>query len=234
MRRRGIDHSPIASPFDLTHEAPIIASPLYWEARDWWGKNGRTDRRSRHDRMRRRARMDDQTTKNRGRMTARRKSRAGRQTQTARVPAGGSHHAASIGRVARRIRDEPGLTLPTVAQQAHISPGMLSRLETGRVSPSLETIVALAEVLGIRPALLLQDVGDEEGDAQHVPDGQGLEVVRRGTKRGHTYHLLAAQRGPRKSFEPFLVTLTDKSEVFPGFQHPGTEFLYLLAASLTS
>jgi quercetin dioxygenase-like cupin family protein len=44
---------------------------------------------------------------------------------------------------------------------------------------------------------------------------------------------LAAQRGPRKSFEPFLVTLTDKSEVFPGFQHPGTEFIYLLAGSLT-
>ena len=74
--------------------------------------------------------------------------------------------------------------------------------------------------------------GDEEG-AQRVPAGQGLEVVRRGTRRGHTYHLLAAQRGPRKSFEPFLVTLTDKSEVFPGFQHPGTEFIYLLAGSLT-
>ena len=60
-----------------------------------------------------------------------------------------------------------------------------------------------------------------------------LEVVRRGTRRGHTYHLLAAQRGPRKTFEPFLVTLNDKSEVFPGFQHPGTEFIYLLAGSLT-
>jgi quercetin dioxygenase-like cupin family protein len=66
-----------------------------------------------------------------------------------------------------------------------------------------------------------------------VPAGQGLEVVRRGTRRGHTYHLLAAQRGPRKSFEPFLVTLTDKSEVFPGFQHPGTEFIYILGGSLT-
>jgi quercetin dioxygenase-like cupin family protein len=45
--------------------------------------------------------------------------------------------------------------------------------------------------------------------------------------------LLAAQRGPRKAFEPFLVTLTDASEVFPGFQHPGTEFIYLLSGSLT-
>jgi len=53
--------------------------------------------------------------------------------------------------------------------------------------------------------------------------------VRSGTRRGHTYHLLAAQRGPRKIFEPFLVTLNDRSEVFPGFQHPGTEFIHMLS-----
>src|SRR5579871_1454320 len=145
---------------------------------------------------------------------------------------GGVDVAASIGRVARRIREELGLTLANVAQQARISPAMLSRLETGRVSPSLETIVALADALGVRPALLLQDVGDEEGDAQHVPSGQGLEVVRRGTKRGHTYHLLASQRGPKKIFEPFLVTLTDRSEIFPGFQHAGTEFIYILTGEI--
>jgi transcriptional regulator with XRE-family HTH domain len=143
-----------------------------------------------------------------------------------------SGFAASIGRVARRIREELGLTLASIAQQARISPGMLSRLETGRVSPSLETIVALAEALGVRPALLLQEVGEEAGGAQHVPESQGLEVVRRGTKRGHTYHLLAAQRGPRKVFEPFLVTLTDKSEIFPGFQHAGTEFIHILCGEI--
>lgn len=145
---------------------------------------------------------------------------------------GRSEVAARIGRAARRIREELDLTLANVAQHAHISPGMLSRLETGHVNPSLETIVALAEALGVRPALLLQEVGEVEGDVQHVPEGGGLEVVRRGTKRGHTYHLLAAQRGPVKVFEPFLVTLTDKSEVFPGFQHAGTEFIYILSGEI--
>jgi DNA-binding XRE family transcriptional regulator len=140
--------------------------------------------------------------------------------------------SASIGRVARRLREDLGLTLANVAQGADISPGMLSRLENGQVSPSLETIVALSQVLRVRPMVLLQEVGAVEGDAQHVPGGQGLEVVRRGTKRGHTYHLLAAQRGPRKVFEPFLVTLTDKSEIFPGFQHAGTEFIYILSGEI--
>lgn len=70
--------------------------------------------------------------------------------------------AACIGRVARRIRKHRGLTLVTVAQQAGISPSLLSRLETGDVSASLETIVALAVVLGVRPAVLLQEVGGDE------------------------------------------------------------------------
>ena len=137
-----------------------------------------------------------------------------------------------LGAVARRVRESQDLTLTDVATSAGISAGMLSRLETGHVTPSLETLVALAGALGVLPALLLQQLGGDE-EAQRVPAGQGLEVVRRGTRRGHTYHLLAAPRGPRKSFEPFLVTLTDKSEVFPGFQHPGTEFIYMLAGSLT-
>ena len=143
------------------------------------------------------------------------------------------HVGRQLGAVARRVRESQDLTLTDVATSAGISAGMLSRLETGHVTPSLDTLVALAGALGVRPALLLQQVGGDEEGAQRVPAGLGLEVVRRGTRRGHTYHLLAAQRGPRKSFEPFLVTLTDKSEVFPGFQHPGTEFIYMLAGSLT-
>src|ERR1700731_3386550 len=143
-----------------------------------------------------------------------------------------AHVGRQLGAVARRGRESQDLTLTDVATSAGISAGMLSRLETGHVTPSLETLVALAGALGVRPALLLQEVGGAEEGAQPVPSGQGLEVVRRGTRRGHTYHLLAAQRGPRKAFEPFLVTLNDRSEVFPGFQHPGMAVIDLLSGVL--
>jgi len=138
-----------------------------------------------------------------------------------------------IGATARRLRNALGLTLGEVAKRSDISPGMLSRLENGDVSPSLETLGALTAALGVPFSNLFSDIGKPRGGAQHVPKGEGLEVVRRGTRRGHTYHLLAADRGPRRAFEPFLVTLNDKSEVFPGFEHPGTEFIYLLEGSLT-
>jgi transcriptional regulator with XRE-family HTH domain len=136
--------------------------------------------------------------------------------------------ALDLGRTARRLRESQDLTLADVGRRANISSGMLSRLETGRVSPSLETIVALAQALGVTPSMLMQRIGADDGGAQLIRAGEGLETVRSGTRRGHTYHLLAAQRGPRKIFEPFLVTFNDKSEVFPGFQHPGIEFIHML------
>jgi transcriptional regulator with XRE-family HTH domain len=137
--------------------------------------------------------------------------------------------AVDLGITARRLREGQNLTMADVARRANISTAMLSRLETGRVSPSLETILALSQALGVTASVLMQRVGTDDGGAQLIKSGEGLETVRSGTRRGHTYHLLAAQRGPHKIFEPFLVTLNDKSEVFPGFQHPGIEFIHLLS-----
>jgi len=79
---------------------------------------------------------------------------------------------------------------------------------------------------------LLKEDPARQSDAQLVRKGEGLEVVRRGTRRGHTYHLLASDRGPKRVFEPFLVTLTSKSEIFPEFDHPGIEFIHILEGSL--
>jgi transcriptional regulator with XRE-family HTH domain len=148
------------------------------------------------------------------------------------VASGGIGLGAKIGASLRRTRASQGLTLADIADRARVSQAMLSRVETGAVSPSLETLASLARALGTDLASLLREMETKPSDAQLVRSGEGLEVVRRGTKRGHTYHLLAADRGPNRLFEPFLVTLTDESEVFPDFEHPGTEMIYMLQGSL--
>ena len=137
-----------------------------------------------------------------------------------------------IGATLRRSRLAQNLVIAEVAKLANISGGMLSKLENGQSAASLDTLANLSRALGVSLGTLFQGFPPEEGGAQLVRRGQGMEVVRRGTKKGHTYHLLAAERGPRRLFEPFLVTLTDKSEVFPGFQHAGTEFIYMLAGEM--
>ena len=152
--------------------------------------------------------------------------------QTAPVVGQGKGLDRYLGNVIRELRTKDRLTIADVAGQAGMSRGMLSKIENGQASTSLDALSRIAQALGVSLAHLFRDFNVPAGNAQLVKAAQGMEVVRRGTKRGHTYHLLAYDRGPRKSFEPFLITMDDASEVFPSFEHPGTEFIYMLRGKI--
>ncbi len=133
-----------------------------------------------------------------------------------------------LGNAVRDLRQRHGLTIADVAERAAISRGMLSKIENAQTATSLDTLTRLARALGVSPSTLFRNYDVPDGSAQLVKNGEGMEVVRRGTKRGHTYHLLAYDQGPTKLFEPFLITIDSESATFPVFEHPGTEFLYML------
>ena len=133
-----------------------------------------------------------------------------------------------IGSVIRELRARQGLTIADVAKLTGISKGMLSKIENAQTAMSLDTLSRLSKALGVSLSALFRNYDVPEGSAQLVKKGEGMEVVRRGTRRGHTYHLLAYDQGPEKRFEPFLISMDDAAEVFPTFQHPGTEFIYML------
>lgn len=137
-----------------------------------------------------------------------------------------------LGNTIRDLRQKHGLTIAEVAEKSGISRGMLSKIENALTATSLETLVKIANALGVSMATLFRHYNPPEGGAQLIKQGQGMEVVRRGTKSGHTYHLLSYNQGPNKSFEPFLITMDDASEVFPTFEHPGIEFIYMLQGKL--
>lgn len=137
-----------------------------------------------------------------------------------------------LGNTIRELRQQHGLTIAEVADRADISRGMLSKIENAQTATSLETLSRLSRALGVSLATLFRHYDVPDGGAQLVKDGQGMEVVRRGTKRGHTYHLLSYGQGPTKQFEPFLITIDHESEVFPTFEHPGTEFIYMLEGKI--
>jgi transcriptional regulator with XRE-family HTH domain len=137
-----------------------------------------------------------------------------------------------IGNTIRDLRQHHGLTIAEVAEQAGISRGMLSKIENAQTSTSLDTLVKLANALGISLSKLFRNYQVSGGGAQLVKRGEGMEVVRRGTRSGHTYHLLAYDQGPTKLFEPFLITIEDAFEIFPTFEHPGMEFLHVLEGKM--
>lgn len=149
-----------------------------------------------------------------------------RPTPPAAAP-GETRLRSAIGHAARRLREQAGLTLQDLARSSGISPGMLSKIENGATSPSLATIEALARGLHAPVTSLFRDY-DETRAATFVRAGEGLKIERRGARAGHQYALLGhAPHGPL-SVEPYIVTLTEKSEVFPLFQHPGLEFIHML------
>jgi len=126
---------------------------------------------------------------------------------------------------ARRL--EIGLNVGQLADRSGISKGMLSKIENAQTSPSLATLERLASALDMPVTSLFRGLA-EERDAVFVKAGSGPEIVRKGTRAGHSYELLGSLRGPRKRFEPLLVSLSEETEVFPLFQHTGVEMLYML------
>lgn len=137
-----------------------------------------------------------------------------------------------LGLQIKRQRQAQNLKLSDVAKIADISQGMLSKIENAQVSTSLDTLSRLCDVLGLPLSKLFSEYDQQDGSALLVKADQGMEVVRRGTEKGHTYHLLNHTRGPKKSFEAYMVSMDDASEEFPTFSHPGTEFLHLLEGEL--
>ena len=137
-----------------------------------------------------------------------------------------------LGNIIHQLRIQHSLTLAEVSERAGISRGMLSKIENGLSSTSLETLEQLANTLGVTLARFFQGYNLPTSNVQFVKKGHGMEVVRRGTKSGHTYHLLAYDQGPQKIFEPFLISLEDPGEEFSSFEHPGTEFIYMLEGEL--
>jgi transcriptional regulator with XRE-family HTH domain len=149
------------------------------------------------------------------------------------VPGNGFDPDQHLGSFIRKCRREKHLTLAELSNRAGISKGLLSKIENGQTSSNLTTLTKLAEELDVPLSSLLRSYeAPPVREAQLVKAGEGMEVVRRGTKKGHTYHLLAHDKGPTQAFEPFLITITNESEVFPMFEHPGVEFIYMLEGKI--
>lgn len=135
----------------------------------------------------------------------------------------------AIGREVRAFRKNLGITVADLAAATGLSLGMLSKIENGITSPSLTTLQVLSRALGV-PVTAFFRRYEEERSAVFVKAGEGLEIERRGTRAGHQYNLLGhvGAKADGVVVEPYLITLSETSDVFPTFQHEGMEFLYML------
>ena len=135
----------------------------------------------------------------------------------------------AIGREVRAFRKQKEITVAELASMTGLSIGMLSKIENGNTSPSLSTLQTLANALSV-PLTSFFRRFEEQRLAVHTKAGEGVELEREGTRAGHQYNLLG-HIGANSSgviVEPYLITLSEESDVFPMFQHGGIETIYML------
>ncbi|WP_146344532.1 helix-turn-helix domain-containing protein [Phaeobacter marinintestinus] len=135
----------------------------------------------------------------------------------------------AIGREVRAFRRQQEITVAELAQITGLSIGMLSKIENGNTSPSLTTLQTLANALSV-PLTSFFRRFEESRQAVHTKSGEGVSIDREGTRANHQYNLLG-HIGANASgviVEPYLITLTEESDVFPTFQHGGIETIYML------
>ena len=132
-----------------------------------------------------------------------------------------------IGREVRALRSRLGLTGAELARAAAISTGMLSKIETGQISPSLGTLESIATVLNVSLAALFAGT-EPRRDCSFVKAGRGVQIDRRGTKAGHRYELLGHSVAGALAVEPYLITLAKDAAPYTSFQHAGMELIYML------
>lgn len=133
----------------------------------------------------------------------------------------------AIARNAKQLRLQAGLSVGVMASNIGISKAMLSKIENAQTSCSLGTLALLARAYEV-PVTSLFRGAETERPAAFTKAGTGAQIVREGTREGHEYELLGSLRGEHKRLECLHVTLTEGSETYPIFQHPGTEFIFVL------
>jgi transcriptional regulator with XRE-family HTH domain len=135
----------------------------------------------------------------------------------------------TIGARIRRLRREGGRTLTSLAAEAGMAKGTLSKIENGQVSAPVSSLLRLADAMGVP----LADFFVEEDAARPfvlTRRGAGRPITRDGSRFGYAYEALALGRR-RKLAEPFLLTVNPGDP--PGaFRHGGEEFIFMLAGTL--
>lgn len=135
----------------------------------------------------------------------------------------------AIGREVRAYRKKQEITVADLSAATGLSIGMLSKIENGNTSPSLTTLQTLADALSVPMTSFFRRFEESRG-AVHTKAGEGVEMEREGTRANHQYNLLG-HLGANASgviVEPYLITLSAESDVFPTFQHGGIETIYML------
>ncbi len=134
----------------------------------------------------------------------------------------------AIGMALRALREEQGLSARNLALESGVSASMVSRIESGQVSPSISTLNALSKTLNVPLVSLFRETASNHTDYTHVRKGEGLKSTRIVDSHIHDYINLAFHIRHDLQFEARLVTLRRQTARPPVYVGHGVVFIYVL------
>lgn len=135
-----------------------------------------------------------------------------------------------FGEKIRLVRERRGMTLKEVGAEANVSESLVSQIERNKVSPSVDTLMAITDALDIDPEYLFRDY-KKKRKMEIVPAGERNSL----TLNNVAYHQLASikenlSQGGKCDIETMMI------EIEPGGQkgdieygHPGNEIGIILS-----
>lgn len=136
---------------------------------------------------------------------------------------------ALVGRTIRELRELKGMIARDLAQRAGISAAMVSRIETGQVSPSLSVLETIAAALEVPLGSLFRDTGAAVADFTLVRGGEGLRSRRILGQHEHEFVMLGFHRRRDLQFESVIVTIERNEHAAPPtYTGHGCVFVYIL------
>ena len=136
----------------------------------------------------------------------------------------------AIGREVRAYRRQQHITVAELSAITGISIGMLSKIENGNTSPSLTTLQNLANALSVPLTSFFNRFEEQPPSRAYAELAKALRPIV--TVRAPTISIISWVTSARTlrgvMVEPYLITLTEESDVFPTFQHGGIETIYVL------
>lgn len=130
--------------------------------------------------------------------------------------------------IGTKIKDKRTLLMLTqeeLANRCELTKGYISQLENGKVSPSIETLEIILEVLGTN----LSDFFSQTKEDKIIFTKED-QYTKEFESYNQTWLVPTAQE---HSIEPIFVELEPNCETFNDYPHPGEEFGYVIAGEIT-
>jgi transcriptional regulator with XRE-family HTH domain len=120
-----------------------------------------------------------------------------------------------FGEIIREVREKRKITMKEVAEAAGLSESLISQIETNKVSPSLDSLLTIADILEIDPDYLFKDL--KKSPAVTIVKASERKSL---TQEGLAFHQLSsiADDSLDHAVEAYLL------EIQPGFKKGSQDY----------